>query len=71
MKTKEELVKLKEEYETLKGKLSELSEDEVQAITGGYDSDTTFDIKGGPGQYEQHFYGKDVVTDPKEFLKKF
>ena len=36
-KTKEELIKLKDEYSALKNKLSELSEDELKQITGGID----------------------------------
>ena len=36
MKTKEELNALKEEVETLKGKLAELNEDELKQISGGY-----------------------------------
>lgn len=35
MKTKEELNALKEEYESLGRKLSELSEDELTNVTGG------------------------------------
>ena len=35
MKTKEELNALKEEVETLNGKLAELSEDELSEIFGG------------------------------------
>lgn len=34
-KTKEELKELKEEYEALKEKLNELSDDEIILITGG------------------------------------
>lgn len=34
-KTKEELITLKQEYETLNTKLKELSEDELNYITGG------------------------------------
>ena len=37
MKTKEELNVLKEEYETLRSKLSELSEEELRLVTGGID----------------------------------
>ena len=38
MKTKEELNTLKDEAETLKGKLAELSEDELAEVTGGIGS---------------------------------
>ena len=36
MKTREELNELKEEVEALSRKLSELSEDEMNEVTGGY-----------------------------------
>ena len=35
MKTKEELNKLKEEFETLNKKLAELSDEELKQVTGG------------------------------------
>ena len=35
MKTKEELNAIKEEYENLNKKLAELSESELEAVTGG------------------------------------
>ena len=35
VKTKEELNKLKDELETLNKKLAELSEDELEQVTGG------------------------------------
>ena len=35
MKTKEELNKLKEEFETLNKKLCELTEEELEQVTGG------------------------------------
>ncbi|MBQ0091902.1 MAG: hypothetical protein KBS45_01055 [Clostridiales bacterium] len=37
MKTKEELLALKEEYDRLNTLLQELSEDELREVTGGYD----------------------------------
>ena len=43
MKTKEELNALKEEVETLNRKLAELSEDELEQVTGGFE----------PGSYSQ------------------
>ena len=36
MKTKEELNALKEEVETLNKKLAELSEEELELVTGGF-----------------------------------
>ena len=35
MKTKEELTQLKTEYETLNNKLKELSDEELEMVTGG------------------------------------
>ena len=43
MKTKEELNALKEEVETLNRKLAELSEEELEQVTGGFE----------PGSYSQ------------------
>ena len=43
-KTKEELNKIKEEYETLTVKLKELTEDELKAVTGGNDINRDLDI---------------------------
>ena len=43
MKTKEELNALKEEVEALNRKLAELSEDELEQVTGGFE----------PGSYSQ------------------
>ena len=37
MKTKEELNALKEEVETLNKKLHELTEEELEQVTGGYE----------------------------------
>ena len=36
MKTREELIAIKEEIETMNRKLAELSEDELTEVTGGY-----------------------------------
>ncbi len=35
MKTKEELIEMKMEYETMNEKLAELSDDELEQVTGG------------------------------------
>ena len=43
MKTKEELNQLKIEYETLSGKLQELTEDELKQVTGGINTPTMLD----------------------------
>lgn len=42
MKTKEELNAIKEEIDSLKKKLAELTEDELKQVTGG----VTLDMKG-------------------------
>ena len=39
MKTKEELNALKEELEALKKKLAELSEEELEQVSGGFQTD--------------------------------
>ena len=44
-KTKEELNELKQEYELLKSKLNELSEEELKQITGGCDDWDDSDIE--------------------------
>ena len=36
MKTKEELIALKAEYESINKKLSELTDDEMEQVTGGF-----------------------------------
>lgn len=47
-KTKEELKTLKEEYESFKNKMKELTDDEITQIVGGYngfiDSDDYIDV---------------------------
>ena len=67
MKTKEELLKIKEEYESLASKLFELSEDEIVEITGG---DSIFDLNGNQTLYDKHLY-ENTVKDPEDFKKKF
>ena len=43
MKTKEELNAIKKEYENVKSKLSELTEDELKEVTGGISKSTNPD----------------------------
>lgn len=45
MKTKDELNALKEEYEALGSKLKELTEDELEAVTGGSIMKCDIDIR--------------------------
>ena len=54
MKTKEELDALKEEVEAVNKKLAELSEEELEQVTGGI------------GIYEFHFYS---LNDKQSFTK--
>lgn len=66
-KTKEELNKLKVEYETLTAKLKELSDDELKLVTGG---DNSFVVKEGDDIKNFHIYdGK--VEDADFFKHKF
>lgn len=53
MKTKEELNAIKEEIETLNKKLAELTEEELEQVTGGK---TIFDIEEPTPNYEHHLY---------------
>ena len=64
-KTKEELEQLKKEYQEIKTKLGELTEEEIENIVGG------FNVPGGPEQlYEKHFYDNEVAP-AEEFKKNF
>ena len=56
MKSAEELKAIKAEYESLKKKLSELTEEEMSQITGGTSSGFSFDIPDETKQYEIHVY---------------
>ena len=46
MKTKEELIQLKEEYERLNKELAELNEEELEQVTGGITLDGEGEKKG-------------------------
>ena len=63
MKTKEELIALKNEIEALGKKLAELSPEELKLVTGG---SNPFDIPdapgGGDGNFDIHVY-KNGVKD--------
>lgn len=56
MKTAEELKAIKAEYESLKKKLSELTEEEMSQITGGTSGGFSFDVPDETKQYEIHVY---------------
>ena len=45
MKTKEELNTLKEEVETLNKKLQELTEEELEQVTGGFEPGSSAQIR--------------------------
>ena len=64
MKTAEELSTIKAEYESMKKKLSELTEEEMNLVTGGSD-EITWKLPDGkdPKQYDIHIYTTD--TDKK------
>ena len=47
MKTKEELTALKEEVELLNKKLAELTDAELEQVTGGLEYKITFEPSGG------------------------
>ena len=58
MKTKEELKELREEYDALTKKMKELTEEELEELTGGAAFDDIFKKEEGPGEgrYEIHVY---------------
>ena len=56
MKTAEELKAIKAEYESLKKKLSKLTEEEMSQITGGTSGGFSFDVPDETKQYEIHVY---------------
>ncbi len=63
MKTAEELNAIKAEYEALRKKLSELTEEEMREITGG-SGEIDWKKPEGPGEYEIHVY----TGDDKKFV---
>lgn len=62
-KTKEELNIIREEIGSLVLKLKELSQDELQEVTGGTDS--SFIIKDNNGIFNFHVYTNDVNPEEK------
>ena len=64
MKTKEELLTLKQEYEALTNKLKELSEEELNEVTGGFD----FVLPDDHRDYEYHLY---TISDPNKKKAEF
>ena len=63
MKTKEELIALKEEVEALNKKLHELSEDELKLVVGGTDAEFFIDDKSGDKEF--HIYEGNVEREFK------
>ena len=67
MKTKDELVKLKQEYESLVDKLKELSDDELKMVAGGTPTNDTGNnddkpnvvINNGTGYCKAGFSGEE------------
>ena len=69
MKTKEELTLLKQEYESVKDKLQELSDEEFANVTGGV---TFKEQKQGQQKYEFDVYGDpDTEVKNKDFKPGF
>lgn len=65
-KTQEELQQLKQEYESFKSKLDDLTEEEIEQIVGGFD----FNFPDGTDRkYNPSFYKNDVKT-PEDFTSK-
>ena len=66
MKTKDELEVLREEYETLTSKLNELSEEELENVTGGacqtHSDDTYRDFGYNPGNGQDEYNHPLIVT---------
>ena len=66
MKTKEELEKLKEDYKTLTTKLEDLSEEELENVTGGgcqtYSDDTYRSFGYNPGNGQDEYNHPLIVT---------
>ena len=65
-KSKEELNELKQEYESLASKLSELSKEEIEQIVGGFE----FDVEKKNPDYDINVY-ENKVEDPEYFKNKF
>ena len=76
MKTKEELNKLKEQYETLNNKLKELSDDELKIVTGGLceyrslEKDTCF-VKGENFRLVLVYDYPDIRWDTNFFVDRY
>ena len=71
MKTEKELEVLKCEYNSLKNKLLELSEEEIKQVVGGNEYDM-FKKDKGPGGYNYNIYSisSDIEQKKIEFTKK-
>ena len=80
MKTEKELKELRTEVETMNRKLAELTEEELNIVTGGLIGmtpeemgnpfTTQFTPPAGPGQYEFHLYTGGLGAPEKFFLKE-
>ena len=62
MKTKEELIALKEEIEAMSKKLAELDEEELKEVTGGYVVATGIDTFLSPDNIESIEVLKDAAS---------
>ena len=78
MKTKEELIALKAEYESINKKLSELTDDEMEQVTGGFippyppssfggsKEEYTIPVpEGGDNMWRSWNPGADIIRDVK------
>ena len=68
MKTKEELEQIKEKYTELNKKLADLSEDELEQVSGGaVGSVQFFNEDKGLGLIKPGDGGRDIFTHPKGY----
>ena len=65
MKTKEELTKLKNEVESVRAKLRELTDEELKIVTGG------FEIPDEEHKYQYSLYKDKVIPDNPPFNPPF
>ena len=69
MKTKEELNELKIEYESLNRKLAELSDVELEQVTGG--GTVVFGENRGPCRIQPEDGGKDIFVREKPIVPAY
>lgn len=67
-KTKEELIQIKQELESLNNKLKELSEEELKEISGGDFADVMSNIGHGVQQIAEQVLKTSNTVSPEETL---